>query len=509
MIQAITKLIDNWHARRLQDRAYLARLTEKYMRYVAGEEGLVRYLDASLSDEYGTRVKPTHGSDGYYDQEHRYSTHLWVYAAVNVLAEKSSVPELMLVDADGEEYESPLPSVPNPEHTWDEIEQLIAIFLELTGNAYLYHDKEEDTYWPLRPSRVRIVAEKAGRGVAGYAYNNADKGPNGQSQPKFTKSAWMYDDPEMLFYTKGEFQKRLDEYHGWITKGQIGQQLIKKEDDWIPFEKDEVLHFRYVSPNHDFYGLAPLCSLMTNLQTDLFARAWNLNFFENGAIPPGVLIIPRVFPEKEFNKIKQQFDKQFLGTKNRGKPLVVQGGAEGATYTSFPGQHRDLEFLEGLARNQEETLIVFGVPLEMLGASRITTQTSARSPGIQEKKRIFWQDTMMPKQKMKAAVWTKHFQKELPKGFAFGYDYSLIEALKPDRSEQARAATAAIKSGMTIEEVRTEIWGLPAEWEGVILVPANMVAIRHGDSGVRTLEKIELSEDSVEVAMELLEAADD
>ena len=478
------KFIDDWQAQRaenqLQERTYLANLTQKYLTYVAGPENFAHILDARLSDEYGGPIKPQNHSTGYLNQEHRYATHIWVYAAVNVIAEKSAVPVLEVQDADGEAYESSMPKMPNPNYTWDECEQLISIFLELTGNAYLYHDKEEDTFWPMRPSRMKIVVDDKNREVVGYAYNNSDKGPSGQRQPTFTKS-WMYDNPELIYTTKSEFRQKFAEYHGWITKGQMGIQRLQKDDDWIPFEADEILHFRYVSPTHDLYGMAPICTLMTNLQTDLFAREWNLNFFENGAIPPGVLVIPKVFPDKEFDKIKRQFNKEFLGTKNRGKPLVVQGGAEGATYTPFPGQHRDLEFLEGLNRNRDETLAVFGVPHVMVQAQMTGSHSSALSPGIREMRKIFWQDTIMPKQKMKAAVWTKHYQKDLPEGFMFAYNYSEIEDLKPDYAERGKAAINAIRGGMTIEEVRENIWGVSPEWEGTILVPANMRPMRHGE----------------------------
>lgn len=515
MLNGVFKLIDNWQARRLQRRVYMARLEEKYLQYVSSPEQMAHILDARLNDDYGSPIKPLNQSGGYFDQEHRYATHIWVYASVNVIAEKSSVPELSLQDSEGEWYESPLPLTPNPEFTWDECEQLLSIWLELTGNAYLYHDKEENTFWPLRPSRVKIALDDKNRTVIGYAYNNADKNPKGQKQPRFTKSHWMYDDPELLFSTKSEFNKKVAEYHGWVSKGIVGTQTVRKEDEWVPFEADEVLHFRYVSPTSDLYGMAPLCALMTNLETELFARQWNLNFFENGAIPPGVLVVPKVFPEKTFKQLKKQFDKDFLGTKNRGKPLVIQGGAEGATYTPFPGQHRDLEFLEGLNRSRDETLAAFGVPHVMVNAQMTGSHSSTLSPGIETFERIFWKDTMLPKQKMKAAVWTKHYKDDLPRGFQFAYDYHMVEALKPNRAEQAKAATAAIRSGMTIEEVRTEIWQLPAAWEGTLLLPANVIPVQYGDTLVvqgsrnRPMLESQGSDETIEAIVEPANATDD
>ena len=280
---------------------------------------------------------------------------------------------------------------------------------------------------------------------------------------------------------KKQYEKRYEDYVDYVEKGTVGIQSIPdhEKDNWTPYEADEVLHFKYISPTNDYYGIAPIYPLLTNLQTELYARAWNKNFFENGAIPPGVLIIPKILPKDEFDSVKKNFIKQYGGTKNRGKPLVLQGGEVGADYKAFPGQHRDLEFLSGLDKSRDETLAVIGVPHEVLpGASIMVGHTSANSPGIKEKKKIFLQDTIMPKLEMRAARWTAHFESELPEGYQIGHDYSGIEDLKPDWEERAKAAALAIKNGMTIQEVRREIYDLPEEWEGVLLLPANVKAIQ-------------------------------
>ena len=90
---------------------------------------------------------------------------------------------------------------------------------------------------------------------------------------------------------------------------------------------------------------------------------------------------------------------------------------------------------------------------------------SSLSPGIREMRKIFWQDTMMPKMVMRAEVWNKHFGHH-PKMYPrLGYDYSMIQDLKPDYTELAKAAALLIKSGATVQETRV-ILGLPPEWDG-------------------------------------------
>ena len=425
-------------------------------------------------------------STSIFELEHRYGVHIWLYAAVNAVAEKSAVPPLVIKNKDGEMMDSPLPPKPNALQTWSELEQLIAIWLELTGNAYVYHDKDEDEFYPMRPSRVRIVPDDDGRTVLGYAYNRMQNSEiTSVRRRSGGKSGWLYDDPEVMNWSRREFKrqykKRYADYKDYVEKGTIAVQGIPdhEKENWIPYEANEVLHFKYISPTSDYYGIPPIYPLLTNLETDLYARAWNKNFFENGAIPPGILILPKFMPKDVFEEQKREFSKQYVGTKNRGKPLFMQGGEAGANYIAFPGQHRDLEFLQGLDKGRDETLAVIGVPHEVLpGAAIMASHTSANSPGINEKKKLFWQDTLKPKLIMRAERWTAHYEADLPEGYKFGHDYSDVEELKPDWKELTEAGERGMQAGMTVEEVRTEIYGLKEEWEGVLLVPANVQVLR-------------------------------
>ena len=469
--------------RRIRQNRRDAMLAAQYNKFVEqGIEGFVTLIEPGSKKQFLQRNNVT-----YHELEHRYSVHIWVYAAINAIAETSAMPPLVLKNDDGEMMDTPLPPRPNPIATWDELEQLIAIFLELTGNAYIHHDRNDNTFWVLRPSRVRIVPGKDGRSITGYAYNRSTGNTNisyaRQLRPNDKKS-WMQDDPDIINWDKKEFKRRMKQYRGWVEKGVIGVETVHKgqEDDWMPFETNEVLHFKTVSPTHDFYGVPPIYPLLTNLSTELYARQWNKNFFENGAIPPGVLIIPKILPENTFETIKNKFIKQYGGTGNRGKPLILQGGEVGADYKAFPGQHRDLEFLNGLDHNRDETLAVLNVPPEILGISIGAQHSGSRSPGIRDKKAIFWKDTIMPKLKMRASRWTDHFQEELPDSYEFGHDFDEIDDLKPDYTELTKAATQGLKAGMTIEETREKILGLPPKWEGYVFVPANMVPIRHGEA---------------------------
>ena len=423
-----------------------------------------------------------------FDAEFRYGTHIWLYVAIKTIAEKGSQAPLVLKNSEGEMMDAPLPDVPNPCLSWTECRELLSVWLELTGNAYLYHDKEMDEFWPLRPSRVKIVAADDGCTVQGYTYykggayrldeiNILGSAAFSATGSPF-KASWMYDNPELDTVSKKEFKRALENIRTYERKGTMSTMGMKDRRNWVALDAEEVLHFKYVSPTHSFYGLSPLTPLLVSLETDLYTRQWNQKFFENGAIPPGLLIVPSQMSAADFMERKRAFHREYAGAENRGKPIVIQGGPEGAQYQAFPSQHREFEFIEGLKIHRDEVLAIYNVPHVMVNAQLSASHAGSLSPGMDTLKRLFWRDTIMPKHRRTQAVWDKHFDFGGESEWRFAHDYSDIEDLAPNYVELSKAAAVAIRSGMTIQEVRSLIYQLPEDWDGDLLLP----------KGVSTLE---------------------
>ena len=443
------------------------------------------------------RLALEHYSNSSYESEHRYGTHIWLYIAIRTIAEKSAMPPLVL-KRDDEIVESPLPPKPNPSMSWTDVNELLTIWMELCGNAYLYHDTENNEFYPLRPSRMRIVADDDGRNVIGYAYykggapstNRVDvySTPSYRSDNNQRKS-WMYDNPELENLSESEFKEKLVKINDWITKGIEPTMTVTDPRRWMPLDVGEVLHFKYVSPTHLLYGLSPLTPLLSSLMTDLYARTWNQKFFENGAIPPGILIVAGQMKREQFQEIKREFNEEYEGAGNRGKNIVIRSSEEGATYTPFPGQHRDMEFANMLKTNRDEILSLYNVPHAMVNAQMTETQMGSRSPGIESYRRIFWRDTIQPKHRKKADVWNNHYDlNPEANGIGFAHDYTDIEDLEPDWLARGRAAALGMRNAMTVEEAREKIYKLPAKPEGTLWLPSNVqvVEVSADDAMVET-----------------------
>ena len=456
------------------------------------------------------RLALEHYSNSAYESEHRYGTHVWLYIAIRTIAEKSAMPPLVL-KKDDEIVDSPLPPRPNPSASWTDVNELLTIWMELCGNAYLYHDIENDEFYPLRPSRMKVVASDDGKNVVGYAYykggapasNRVDvyTTPSLYAGTNTQRKHWMYDNPEVENLSESEFQKKLETMEAWVTKGVEPQMTVGNPKDWMPLDVDEVLHFKHISPTSGLYGLSPLTPLLITLTTDLFSRQWNKKFFENGAIPPGILVVPGQMSEKEFKRIKNEFHEEYSGVENRGRNIVIRGGEDGATYTAFPGQHRDMEFGNMLSVNRDEILSIYQVPHAMVNAQMNASHASDLSPGIGTYRRIFWQDTIQPKLRKKADIWNKHYDVNTEEsGITFSHDYTGIEDLADDYYELGKAAALARQNGWTIEDIREKIYKLPREAEGTFWIPANIRAV---DAKVLMSEAKAETETETEGSMEM------
>ena len=288
----------------------------------------------------------------------------------------------------------------------------------------------------------------------------------------------MHDNPELEGVSKKEFRQKLVKLHEWMQKGVMSNVPINDPGNWMPLEVGEVLHFKYVSATSAYYGFSPLTPLMISLTTDLFARQWNKKFFENGAIPPGLLVVPGAVNSRDFKEIKKNFHEEFAGAGNRGKAMVIKGGQDGAEYTPFPTQHQDLEFSNLLNVTRDEILALYAVPHEMVGASMMATPSGARSPGIKEKRRNFWQDNIQSKHRKKEAVWNNHYDlNPEANGIGFGHDYTDIPDLAPDYLELGRAASLGLQSAMTVEEAREKIYKLTPKPNGTLWLPSNVQVV--------------------------------
>ncbi len=199
-----------------------------------------------------------------------------------------------------------------------------------------------------------------------------------------------------------------------------------------------ILHLKLFNPLDDHYGFSPLKAAQVALDIHNAAGFWNKALLDNAARPSGALVYAgptgSTLSDEQFDRLKAELDENFTGSRNAGRPLLLEGGLDWKALSLTP---KDMDFIEAKAIAAREIALAFGVPPMMLGIPGDNTYSN-----YQEAHRAFWRQTVIPlvarTQKAFEAWWRPAFG-----DFRFDYDVDRIEALSGERAaEWARVGAA-------------------------------------------------------------------
>lgn len=214
---------------------------------------------------------------------------------------------------------------PNPLDTWEELIQLTIAHLEFTGNAFWVKDDVDGlgrptAFFPLLPQNVKILPDPTNR-VMRYLYN-----VNGRE---------------------------------------------------IPFEPDQVIHFKYPHHGDMMFGLGAIEAGEQLYQRFMGKNDLELKFIQNGAQPSGILTLDdaSVTDEEEWRKLKAKFNSEYGGTKNAGKTAFLNGKW---TYHKLGLTMEEMQAITSEKWNIEQIFLNHGVPLSIAGIQNAANYATAR-----------------------------------------------------------------------------------------------------------------------------------
>jgi HK97 family phage portal protein len=154
------------------------------------------------------------------------------------------------------------------------------------------------------------------------------------------------------------------------------------------FKPEEFMHFKIFDPNNDVYGLSPLESLTSTVAQDLFAQSYNESFFANNA-QTGLIFNMKNASKEEVERNREFLKKDYVGTSNAHKPLILEGDVNVQRSVSSPA---DMQFIEGRRTLMTEILAVYDLPYTKLGGA---TESANRSQSSENDK-SFRTETIIP-----------------------------------------------------------------------------------------------------------------
>ena len=408
------------------------RFKEKLYREI--KQQVVRDVKAEFPDpkSYLQDYEATDATTGralhvsYRQLEILYKRESWVRAAVGVIERTTTAKGFKLVPIAGADLKKvdqkrlgkliALLEQPNGEDTFTDICSEIVIDLETYGDAY-----------------IETVLDKEGL-------------------------------PSALYNIYCPSIRVLVDEHGVV------QGYIQIQDSWgsqnaVTFTNEEIEHFRLHNPGNEVYGLSPLESLATPIEIDLYAQAYNRDFFKNDATPRlhvdmGNCTIDQLKRNREYWK------STFRGTGNPHKTIITEGGATCKPIGTPP---KDMEFLNQRKFSRDEILSVYGVPPEKIGI-----MDSANRANSKEQDKTFKEDKIIPLQKYLG----DKINKQIVARFDVPYKFEFIKPDIEDAKSQAEIDEIDLRNGIvTINEVRRKRGLDDVSWGNVPIIRENVMPI--------------------------------
>ena len=173
---------------------------------------------------------------------------------------------------------------------------------------------------------------------------------------------------------------------------------VKSSEKFFPCNKltgqAKILHIKSFHPLDDFKGLSSVEAAAFSIDQHNQAAAWNKALLENAARPSGALIVKNNGPyegnlsNEQYLRIKEQMEDVFMGSKNSGRPMLIEGGIEWQEMSMSP---KDMDFIEAKNSAARDIALAIGVPPQLLGIPGDNTYSN-----MQEARLALWEETVIP-----------------------------------------------------------------------------------------------------------------
>ncbi len=236
--------------------------------------------------------------------------------------------------------------------------------------------------------------------------------------------------------------------------------------DAVPFDVNEIIHFKYPNPLNQYRGLAPARAIGINLDAEQNADKWVNQFFYNSARPDGVIQFDYNLSDEQFEKLKKQWSEKYKGVSKAHQVALLEGGGK---YLQIQNSIKDMDFANLKQKNRDVILGVFGMPQSVMGISENVNKANAEAGDY-----TFARWIVKPRLDWKKAK----IQEQLIPKFRRSENLEIgFKEVVPETTEQKiSAAESGMRAGyLTVNEAR-KTQGLDSIPNGdVLLVPLNLI----------------------------------
>jgi len=245
----------------------------------------------------------------------------------------------------------------------------------------------------------------------------------------------------------------------------------------VTFSPDEIIHIKENSFHSIYRGVPRLKPALRTMVLMKNMRAFQDNFFKNGAVPGLVLKSPNTLSEKIKERMMVSWQARYRPDAGGRRPLILDGGIEVDSISNV--NFKELDFQSAISENEKIILKALGIPPIMMD--------SGNNANIRPNMRMYYLETILP------IVRKINYGLERFFGFELREDISDIPALQPELRDASAYYTSLVNGGIiTPAEARKALGFDFVDGTEEIRVPANIAgSATNPDEGGRPVEETE------------------
>lgn len=261
---------------------------------------------------------------------------------------------------------------------------------------------------------------------------------------------------------------------GWNynTKGVIfdsyGGSILNENS--IPLKVEEVCHVYFWNPYDPIMGMAPSEAGRMNILNDFKAGVFTGNFFDEGAVPGGMLQTDKSLGDKQFKRILEQFETRHGGYKKGNRFALLENGLK---YTQAGLTQKDMEFPKLREHSGRRIFQIYGMKEAVISETKNVNYATSR-----EQRKEWWESTNLPIMRMICSALSFTLYPVGSKRVC-RFDYTKIEALREALRDKVDTAHKLWQMGFTADEtnVRLDLGFRPKPWRKVWYQPVNLMPV--------------------------------
>ena len=141
----------------------------------------------------------------------------------------------------------------------------------------------------------------------------------------------------------------------------------------------DVVHIKGLSTN-GLLGISPIRQHARLLDLSGNSLDFARSFYKNGCRTTGVFKTADKLSDVAYNRLYSQLRDNYFGTKNVGKPLLLEGGLDYSAVTIPP---EDAQFIATRLQSVDEIAAIYGVPPHMVGNQSHSTYSNNEQQNLE------------------------------------------------------------------------------------------------------------------------------